>query len=111
MRRTPPRVSLPALFALLFALLAAPLATVTACSGSSSPSQRAAGQGCGGGAGDCASGLSCLPFATFAADGGCTPGPDVCTIRCNADADCASLGAKFVCFAGCAGTKTCGATP
>ena len=61
--------------------------------------------------GECASGLACLTLATFAADGGCGAGPQICSKTCTVDGDCASLGAKFKCFAGCNGPGTCGATP
>src|SRR5262249_12655874 len=61
--------------------------------------------------GDCASGLSCVPLATFSPDGGCSAGLKACSKTCTVDADCASLGAKFKCFAGCGGPSTCGQTP
>jgi hypothetical protein len=59
--------------------------------------------------GDCTSG-ACLELAVFG-DGGCTTPGKACSKICMADADCASLGAKYKCFAGCGPGKYCGATP
>ncbi len=80
---------------------------LTACSSLSLPLP--AGAVCNADA-DCASGLMCLDFATVASDGGCTVVGKGCSKSCTTDADCTSLGAKFMCFAACGGTRTCGAT-
>ena len=58
---------------------------------------------------ECASG-ECLAFV-IVNDGGCTSVGKACSKTCLTDPDCAPLGPKFKCFAGCGATKSCGATP
>lgn len=58
---------------------------------------------------ECSTG-ACLDLAVFNSDGGCTTQGKACSKTCATDTDCATLGAKFKCFAGCGATKTCGET-
>jgi hypothetical protein len=90
-----------ALSLILFSLLAA-----AACS--SSTSGKPASATCSSGS-ECTSG-ECLDLAVVG-DGGCSSVGKACSKTCLTDPDCASLGPKFKCFDGCAGTKSCGATP
>ncbi len=87
---------------ILIGLLAA---VAAACSSTSS---QPAGATCSSNS-ECASG-ECLDLAVVS-DGGCTSVGKACSKTCLTDTDCASLGPKFKCFDGCAGTKSCGATP
>lgn len=83
---------------------------LVACASSpSGPSQGSPSTTCSTTA-DCNTGLSCLGFAQFD-DAGCTEVGKACSTPCQTDADCAKLGPKQVCFAGCGATKFCGATP
>ncbi len=76
----------------------------------SSSSTRAAGEGCSSSS-DCGAGLSCLSLAVTPLGGVCSSPGMACSKSCNnTDADCASLGPKFKCFAGCDASFYCGAT-
>ena len=89
------------LYLLLFAVLGA-----VACSSTSNTKEASAT--CTANS-ECASG-ECLDFA-IVNDGGCTSVGKACSKTCLADPDCATLGPKFKCFAGCGAAKSCGATP
>lgn len=92
---------------LLLPLLVACLFAPAACSSSSSAG--AASTVCKTNA-DCASGLTCIPLATFG-DGGCDQSSKTCSKTCTTDTDCASLGKSYKCFTGCPGSPMfCGAT-
>ena len=85
------------------------LSLLAACASStSSSSNKPAGATCGADS-ECGS-ASCLEFAVVR-DGGCSVVGKSCSKACVVDADCASLGAKFLCFAGCGSTRACGAIP
>jgi hypothetical protein len=58
---------------------------------------------------DCDVDLQCLDLAQFSGTT-CTVVGKQCTIVCTDDPSCATLGANFKCFQGCATDKTCGAT-
>ena len=57
---------------------------------------------------ECEEGLSCEPFAVFE-QGVCRELGRTCSTTCETDADCASLGSSFRCFATCDG-MACGDT-
>lgn len=58
---------------------------------------------------ECESGLMCLDLAQFTGTT-CTVVGKACSLVCQDDTGCASLGSSFKCFAGCGTDKTCGAT-
>jgi hypothetical protein len=89
-------------YVLLFALLS----IAVSCS---STTLKPAGTACAADS-DCAAGLSCLGLVAVSSDGGCTTAAKACSKVCTLDADCAPLGANFLCFGGCGGTRSCGAT-
>jgi hypothetical protein len=59
---------------------------------------------------DCKTGLMCLDVAQFNGSA-CTVVDQACSTTCTGDGDCAPLGTKFKCFAGCGSAKFCGETP
>jgi hypothetical protein len=56
---------------------------------------------------DCDSDLMCLDVAQFSGTTCMVVGKS-CSITCQDDAGCASLGSNFRCFAGCGADKVCG---
>jgi hypothetical protein len=55
---------------------------------------------------DCEAGLSCLELAQFTGPT-CTVVGETCTVTCQHDTDCATLGTNFKCFATCGSDMTC----
>jgi hypothetical protein len=78
---------------------------LAACGGTDS---LPAGAACTAGQGTpCESGLTCLDLALFSGSA-CTVVGASCSLVCTGNADCASLGSNFMCFAGCGSAMTCG---
>lgn len=79
-----------------------------------SPGTRGASESCAADH-DCVAGLSCLDFSVTPPGEACKVVGKQCTKPCaagdNPGASCASLGPKYMCFAGCSADFACGATP
>lgn len=55
---------------------------------------------------ECDGTLACLPF-TITNNGTCMVVGDTCSTECETNADCADLGADFMCFGTCDTRKVC----
>ena len=59
---------------------------------------------------ECEGGLSCVDVAQFSGTS-CTVVGKACSIICQDDNTCSTLGTHFKCFAGCGADKSCGEIP